>query len=54
MDEAEALTEARDLLSGGEELAADEIAIRHGDGHSGLGWYAWFSEYPEEGSVRVD
>ncbi len=54
MDEAEALAAARELLDGGEPLAPDEIAVRHGDGHSGVGWYAWFAEYPEEGSVRVD
>ena len=33
----------------------EEIAIEHiDDGHSGKGLYAWYSEYPEEGSVLLD
>lgn len=54
MDEAEALATARDLLDGGEPLRDDEITVSYTDGHSGPGWYAWFTEYPEEGSIRVD
>jgi len=31
-----------------------EITLSRGDGHSGPGVYAWYSEYPEEGGQLLD
>jgi hypothetical protein len=33
---------------------AAEVTVEHCKGHDGTGWYAWYSELPSEGSVRVD
>ncbi len=32
----------------------DDVSLEHGEGHSGVGWYAWATEYPEDGSVFVE
>lgn len=60
MTREQALARAREELGVGIEdtrqrvIDGEEIAVDYAeDGHSGPGWYAWFSEYPEEGSVRI-
>lgn len=32
----------------------EDLRVTFGHGHSGKGWYAWFNEYPREGSVYLD
>lgn len=40
---------------GGDEEPDTLITVAHCEqGHSGPGLYAWFEEYPEEGSVKLD
>jgi hypothetical protein len=29
----------------------DEAIVEHCQGHSGLGWYSWSRDYPDEGSL---
>lgn len=43
-----AIAEARRVLGPG------GVSITCGEGHSGFGWYAYVTEYPEEGSVKLD
>jgi hypothetical protein len=45
MNETQALTAAR------ESLGEREVTVKLDDGHSGIGWYAWVTAYPEEGSI---
>lgn len=34
---------------------SDFVSVEfHEEGHSGPGWYAWNTEYPEEGSTLLD
>jgi hypothetical protein len=51
------LHQARQLadLWGGDEEPGTLITVAHCEsGHSGPGLYAWFEEYPEEGSVKLN
>ena len=44
------LGQAKELVDffGGEDA---EIIVTEGNGHSGIGLYAYFLEYPEEGAI---
>lgn len=44
----ELLARACELL-GGDHV--EDVEIRYGKGHSGIGWYGFDAEYPDEGSV---
>lgn len=50
MSEQEAMAAAARLLGESEEA----ITVSFGEGADGEGWYAWLTEYPDEGSMRVD
>jgi hypothetical protein len=51
LTEDEALVRARKLMNA---ERPDEVSVRYGKGHSGVGWYGFYTEYPTEGSERVD
>jgi hypothetical protein len=50
------MSEQEAIAEGAKILGADigDLCAEHGEGHSGIGWYVWNQEYPEDGSVRVD
>lgn len=31
-----------------------QVSLQYGTGLDGLGWYAWHSDYPEEGAILLD
>lgn len=49
MSREQAVQAASDTL---QELD-DNVTVWYGEGHSGPGWYAWVTEYGEEGSVLL-
>jgi hypothetical protein len=51
MTEAQAITEARLMFDWTPESGPSLTVKWCNDGHEGPGWYAWETEYPEEGSV---
>lgn len=54
MTEAQALKAAIERLGYASDDRPEEcVTVRYGDGHSGRGWYAWNTDYPEEGAAFI-